>query len=60
MKGRNGGLAHEILPSCRPNCEIKFSIYKNNLYCYLVAMCEIDDDDEVDTKNIEALIIGLF
>uniref|UniRef100_A0AC35GQI6 SET domain-containing protein n=1 Tax=Panagrolaimus sp. PS1159 TaxID=55785 RepID=A0AC35GQI6_9BILA len=47
MKGRNGGLAHEILPSCRPNCEIKFSIYKNNLYCYLVAMCEIDDDDEL-------------
>uniref|UniRef100_A0AC35EUB3 Zinc finger PHD-type domain-containing protein n=1 Tax=Panagrolaimus sp. PS1159 TaxID=55785 RepID=A0AC35EUB3_9BILA len=47
MKGRNGGLAHEILPSCRPNCEIKFSIYKNNLYCYLVAMYEIDDDDEL-------------
>uniref|UniRef100_A0AC34FAR0 Zinc finger PHD-type domain-containing protein n=1 Tax=Panagrolaimus sp. ES5 TaxID=591445 RepID=A0AC34FAR0_9BILA len=32
MKGRNAGLAHEILPSCHPNCEIKFCVYKNNLY----------------------------
>uniref|UniRef100_A0A914Y4G1 Zinc finger PHD-type domain-containing protein n=1 Tax=Panagrolaimus superbus TaxID=310955 RepID=A0A914Y4G1_9BILA len=47
MKGRNGGLAHEVLPSCNPNCEIKFCLYKNNLYCYLAALCEIDNDDEL-------------